>query len=71
MPQLLAFYAETALPLGFLGNELDLRIALETVFLCFQVRSLDPIRFPETPVGMLSLSKMREVEASVRYVLGL
>jgi mRNA interferase MazF len=46
-------------------------LELETVFLCFQVRSLDPIRFPETPVGMLSPTKMREVEASFRYVLGL
>jgi hypothetical protein len=45
--------------------------AMETVFLCFQVRSIDPSRFPETPVGMLSPNKMREVEASVRYVLGL
>ncbi len=46
-------------------------LEMETVFLCFQVRSLDPIRFPETPVGTLSSNKMREVEASVRYVLGL
>jgi mRNA interferase MazF len=46
-------------------------LEMETVFLCFQVRSLDPSRFPETPVGMLSPNKMREVEASVRYVLGL
>ena len=46
-------------------------LEMETVFLCFQVRSLDPSRFPESPVGMLSPNKMREVEASVRYVLGL
>jgi mRNA interferase MazF len=46
-------------------------LEIETVFLCFQVRSLDPSRFPENPVGMLSPNKMREVEASVRYVLGL
>jgi mRNA interferase MazF len=46
-------------------------LEMETVFLCFQVRSLDPSRFPENSVGMLSANKMREVEASVRYVLGL
>jgi mRNA interferase MazF len=43
----------------------------ETVFLCFQVRSLDPSRFPSRPAGRLSEAKMREVEAAVRYCLGL
>jgi mRNA interferase MazF len=52
-------------------STLESGLELETVFLCFQVRSLDPSRFPETSVGMLSPNKMREVEASVRYVLGL
>jgi mRNA interferase MazF len=46
-------------------------LEMETVFLCFQVRSSDPSRFPATHAGMLSPNKMREVEASVRYVLGL
>ncbi|OUL27792.1 growth inhibitor PemK [Nostoc sp. RF31YmG] len=26
-------------------------LPLETVFLCFQIRSLDPKRFPENPAG--------------------
>lgn len=46
-------------------------LTLETVFLCFQVRSLDPKRFPSEPVGQLSAEKMQEVEATVRYCLGL
>jgi mRNA interferase MazF len=52
-------------------SPLESGLELETVFLCFQVRSLDPSRFPEKPVGILSPNKTREVEASVRYVLGL
>ena len=46
-------------------------LSLETVFLCFQVRSLDPSRFSDSPAGTLSSIKMEEVERSVRYVLGL
>ncbi|NEP19838.1 MAG: type II toxin-antitoxin system PemK/MazF family toxin [Leptolyngbya sp. SIO4C1] len=43
----------------------------ETVFLCFQLRSLDATRFPQKPAGKLSDKKMAEVEAAVRYCLGL
>lgn len=49
----------------------DSGLPLETVFLCFQIRSLDPGRFPEKPAGLLSSAKMAEIEAAVRYCLGL
>jgi mRNA interferase MazF len=43
----------------------------ETVFLCFQIRSLDAKRFPPTPAGKLTRQAMEQVEAAVRYCLGL
>ena len=49
----------------------------ETVFLCFQLRALDPTRFHDprtgltTPVGQLSPARMVEVDAALRAVLGL
>jgi len=46
-------------------------LALETVFLGFQIRSLDPNRFLSEPAGELSAFKMAEVEIAVRYCLGL
>lgn len=46
-------------------------LPIETVFLCFQIRSLDPRRFPSEPRGQLSETKMLQVEAAVRYCLGL
>lgn len=46
-------------------------LPIETVFLCFQLRSLDTSRFPKDPVGQLSAEKMEEVEEVVRYCLGL
>ena len=46
-------------------------LALETVFLGFQIRSLDKRRFPDQPAGQLLDAKMLEVEAAVRYCLGL
>ncbi|RZM76665.1 type II toxin-antitoxin system PemK/MazF family toxin [Leptolyngbya iicbica] len=46
-------------------------LPLETVFLCFQIRSLDANRFPQQPAGRLSDSKLLEVERAVRYCLGL
>jgi mRNA interferase MazF len=48
----------------------------DTVFLCFQVRSLDPARF-ETPTGdirpagQLSPEKMQPIDDALRNVLGL
>jgi mRNA interferase MazF len=46
-------------------------LPLETVFLGFQIRSLDSKRFPPKPAGQLSPEKMAEVEAAMRYCLGL
>lgn len=43
----------------------------ETVFLGFQLRSLDPYRFPSAPAGQLSGEALSRVEAAVRYCLGL
>lgn len=46
-------------------------LPIETVFMCFQIRSLDKSRFPAQSAGQISESKMLEVEAGVRYCLGL
>jgi mRNA interferase MazF len=46
-------------------------LPLDTVFLCFQLRALDHSRFPATPTGQLSDARMAEIEAAIRYVLGL
>jgi mRNA interferase MazF len=46
-------------------------LPLETVFLCFQVRSLDPKRFPDKPTGRVSGETLRRIENAVRYCLGL
>jgi mRNA interferase MazF len=48
----------------------DSGLALETVFMCFQIRSLDPNRFLQPQAGELSAIKMQEVETAVRYCLG-
>lgn len=41
-------------------------LPLETVFLCFQVRSLDASRFSQKPAGVISDRKMIEVENAIR-----
>ncbi len=46
-------------------------LPIETVFLCFQVRSLDARRFPGQPAGRLSEEAMSRIEAATRYCLGL
>ena len=49
----------------------------DTVFLCFQLRSLDPNRFldPRTgvpiPVGMLPSARLAELDEALRLVLAL
>jgi mRNA interferase MazF len=49
----------------------------DTVFLCFQIRSLDPRRFVDArtgaaaPAGALPPARMAEVEAALRLVLGI
>lgn len=44
---------------------------LETVFLGFQIRSLDLKRFPEQSLGRVSGTTLKKVEDVVRYCLGL
>ena len=46
-------------------------LPMETVFLCFQLRSLDANRFPDRAEGKLSVEKMQEIEAAMKYCLGL
>lgn len=46
-------------------------LSLETIFLCFQIRSIDKNRFSSAPVGKLSEEKMQEIETAIRYCLGL
>ena len=49
----------------------DSGLPLETVFLCFQIRSLDASRFPSTPAGKISGLVLEQIEDTVRYCLGL
>jgi mRNA interferase MazF len=44
---------------------------LETVFLGFQIRSLDLNRFPDRASGRISGAPLEKVEDVVRYCLGL
>lgn len=46
-------------------------LSLETVFLCFQIRSLDPKRFPKKAAGQVSGKTLDKIENTVRYCLGL
>lgn len=52
-------------------------LPMDTVFLCFQIRSLDPARFldPKTRrpnlAGTLATARMAEVERALRLVLNL
>lgn len=46
-------------------------LPLETVFLCFQLRSLDPARFGGAPAGKVSGAILNKVESAVRHCLGL
>ena len=43
----------------------------DTVFYCFQIRSLDPSRFTGPPAGGMPPQHMREVEAALKLTLGL
>jgi mRNA interferase MazF len=45
--------------------------AIETVFLGFQIRSLDANRFPDRRAGKLNQLALEQIEATVRYCLGL
>ena len=46
-------------------------LPMETVFLCFQIRSLDPKRFPEEPAGLVTDEVLENIETAVCYCLGL
>ena len=46
-------------------------LPMETVFLCFQIRSLDPKRFTKERAGKISGQAMKRIEDAVRYCLGL
>lgn len=52
-------------------------LPIDTVFLCFQIRSLDPARFvdPKTrrpnPVGTLPAARMSEIDRALKLVLSL
>ena len=46
-------------------------LPIETVFLGFQVRSLDPRRFSSPPAGRVTGAALRRIEEAVRYCLGL
>ena len=45
-------------------------LSMETVFLCFQIRSLDPNRFSGPPAGRIAGETLKRVEDSVKYCLG-
>lgn len=46
-------------------------LPMETVFLCFQLRSLDPARFAGRPAGKVSRAVLEKIETAVRHCLGL
>ena len=49
----------------------DSGLQMETGFLCFQLHSLDPRRFPGMPAGRVSGRILEQLEPAVRYCLGL
>jgi mRNA interferase MazF len=46
-------------------------LPMETVFLCFQLRSIDPSRIPAQRAGRLGEASLKRVEDAVRRCLGL
>jgi mRNA interferase MazF len=49
----------------------DSGLTMETVFLGFQLRSLDAHRFPNAPAGSIVGLTLERIENAVRYCLGL
>ncbi len=49
----------------------DSGLPIETVFMCFQIRSLDSRRFPDKPAGKVSESILQEIDDAVRFCLEL
>ena len=58
-------------PINVRVSPQDSGLPLETVFLCFQLRSLDPARFLNPPAGKLTDRAMQKVEEVVRLCLQL
>lgn len=46
-------------------------LPMETVFLCFQIRSIDSNRFPDQATGKISDRTLEKIEDAVRHCLGL
>jgi mRNA interferase MazF len=46
-------------------------LPLETVFMCFQIRSLDPNRFPQNPAGKIRGNTLTKIENALRLCLAL
>src|SRR6266849_2475377 len=46
-------------------------LPMETVFLCFQLRSLDPSRLAGPPAGVISGPVLGKIETAIRHCLGL
>jgi Growth inhibitor len=58
-------------PTNIRVSAIESGLPVETVFLCFQVRSLDPNRFPSKPAGRVSNEILERIEDAVRHCLGL
>ena len=58
-------------PTNFRIAARDSGLAMETVFMCFQIRSLDASRFPKVPAGRISGPLIDELDDTVRFCLGL
>ena len=59
-----------AYPTNVLVSAAESGLPEDTVFLCFQVRSLDASRFGQ-PAGRLQAARMAEVDAALRLVFSL
>ena len=52
-------------------SEEESSLPMETLFLCFQIRSIDPNRFPPKAAGKISEETLGKIENAVRHCLGL
>jgi mRNA interferase MazF len=46
-------------------------LPMETVFLCFQIRSFDANRFPEKPESQITDEAMERIEEAIKFCLDL
>jgi mRNA interferase MazF len=51
--------------------EADSGLPMETVFMCFQIRSLDADRFPDQPSGRVSEAILEKIDDTIRFCLEL